>query len=237
MCLEARELAQAGSERGPAAGAAPPRNGPSRLRRDSAGPGGRPCPPHPPQPEPRAAANAAAPAPDAARRLLAVGRAVGLRGRGRRPPPGPRPRRRRVPALRPRGAPARPAAPAGGRQLLQPPAPAAAAHLRALRAPGALAQPQPQPPGRVLAQRLALAPPALPSCSHMQYQSVNWGGGRHRENALRPDGPQYWLPSLGQGRGPGPPYLPFSFRPGWGKRKETPKNQQKTQNRRLFICF
>lgn len=80
MCLEAREGARAGSERGPAAGAAPPRNGPSRLRRDSAGPRGRPCPPHPPQPEPRAAANAAAPAPDAARRLLAVGRAVGLRG-------------------------------------------------------------------------------------------------------------------------------------------------------------
>lgn len=125
MCLEAREGARAGSERGPAAGAAPPRNGPSRLRRDSAGPRGRPCPPHPPQPEPRATANAAASAPDAARRLLAVGRAMGLRGRGRRPPSGPRPRRSRMSALRPRRAPARPAAPAGGRQLLQPPAPAA----------------------------------------------------------------------------------------------------------------
>lgn len=221
MCLEAREGARAGSERGPAAGAAPPRNGPSRLRRDSAGPRGRPCPPQPPQPEPRAAAaaaNAAAPAPDAARRLLAVGRALGLRGRGRRPPPGPRPRRRRVPALRPRRAPARPAAPAGGRQLLQPPP---AAHLRVPGAPGALAQPQPQPPGRVLAQRLALAPP---SCSHMQYQSGDGAAAATQKtrcaSARRP--PSVGCPLLGRGRGPGLPYLPFSFQPGWGKRKESP---------------
>lgn len=159
MCLQGREGARAGrpARRGRRRGRQPPRNGPSRLRRDSAGP----CPARPPQPEPRAAAaaSAATPAPDAARRLLAVGRAVGLRGRGRRLPPGPA--GRRVPALRPGRAPASPAAPAGGRQLLQPPAPAAAAaaaHLGAPRVPGALAQPQ--PPSRVLAQRLALAWPA-----------------------------------------------------------------------------
>lgn len=217
MCLKAREGARAGS---PAAGAATPRNGPSRLRRDSAGPHGRPRPPHPPQPEPcaaaTAAANTAAPAPDATRRLLAVGRAVGLRGRGHRPPPGSG--HRRVPALRPRRAPARPPAPAGGRQLLQPPT-AAASLLRALRAPGAFAQPQPQPqpPGRVLAQRLALAPPTLPSCFHMQYQPRTRAAAAFQKT-LPPSQmyPSIGCPLLGQPL-QGPLYLPFPFLPGWGK--------------------
>lgn len=240
MCLKARRERGQGPQRGPAAGPASPRNGPSRLRRDSAGPGGRPGPPHPPQPEPcaaaAAAANTAAPAPDATRRLLAVGRAVGLRGRGRRPPPGPCRRRRRVSALRPRRAPARPGSwrPAGGRQLLQPPAAAAASHLRAPGAPGTVAQPQlqsqSQSPGRVLAQRLALAPPALPSCFHMQYQSRTGRQPPPRKRCCRCI-PVLAAPSWVRAGGLGPLYLPFSFRPGWGERKGNPPKTTENTHR------
>lgn len=232
---ESPEGARAGF---PAAGTASPRNGPSRLRRDSAGPCGRPGPPHPPQPEPCAAAtaaNTAASAPDAPSGLLAVGRAVGLRGRGRRPAAGPC--CHRLPALRSRRAPACPPAPARGRQLLQPPAAAAAAsHLRAPPAPGALTQPQlqSQSSGRVLAQRLALAPPALPSCLHMQYQSQTGRRPPPRKHLGRPDVPQYWLPLLGQGQGPGAPLSAvfLSTRMGGNERKPPQKNNRKhTQNR------
>lgn len=235
---ESPEGARAGS---PAAGTASPRNGPSRLRRDSAGPRGRPGPPHPPQPEPCAAAtaaNTAASAPDAPRGLLAVGRAVGLRGRGRRPPPGSC--CHRLPALRPRRAPACPPAPAGGRQLLQPPAAAAASHLRAPPDPDALTQPQlqSQSSGRVLAQRLALAPPALPSCFHMQYQSQTGRRPPPRKHLGRARcTPVLAAPSWGRAGGLGPLYLPFSFRPGWGGKRNPQKTTENTQNRRLFICF
>ena len=85
-----------------------------------------------------------------------------------------------------------------------------------------------------LAQRLALAPPALPSCFHMQYQSQTGRRPPPRKHLGRPDVPQYWLPLLGQGQGPGAPLSAvfLSTRMGGNERKPPQKNNRKhTQNR------
>ena len=80
----------------------------------------------------------------------------------------------------------------------------------------------------MLAQRLALAPPALPSCFHMQYQSQTGRRPPPRKHLGRARcTPVLAAPSWGRAGGLGPLYLPFSFRPGWGG-NETPKKQQKT---------
>lgn len=159
------------------------------------------------------------------------------------PPPTPLPRPRSRPLLPPtarpalspgprlppspcRGTPASTASRRRRRRRLPPPSPPA---------PGALAQPQlqSQSSGLVLAQRLALAPPALPSCFHMQYQSQTGRRPPPRKHLGRPDVPQYWLPLLGQGQGPGAPLSAvfLSTRMGGNERKPPQKTTENTQNR------
>lgn len=145
-----------------------------------------------------------------------------------RPPPPPPPSARPAPSPGPRP----PRSPCRGTPA------STASRPRRCRPPPSSPRPRrprPAPAPRPCAGPAAGISSARPPCLPVLICNISpWTGAAAATQKTRfgPTAPSIGCPVLGQGRGPARPphprHLPFSFRLGWGKRKETPKNQQKT---------